>query len=242
MKKKDDLLNLEQNKKSKKDLKKPLIYGAIAFLVFIIGVLVFAIYSNTSVNNDDKNVVIPPEEKEEKFVSFKEIPIEEELKNDSLMIKRLVDNENKQDVYKEKDTANDVAQNEEVKPITKVEEIKQIGNIAQKEEIKPIKKIEEEPIKQVEKQEVRTYKKVVKNYYVQVGALMKNTKPDESFLALIKEKGYNYKLHEVTSIKDGKKIEVVKILIGPFSKDEVGKEFLEIKKKISQNAFIYRMK
>jgi len=242
MKKKDDLLNLEQNKKSKKDLKKPLIYGAIAFLVFIIGVLVFAIYSNTSVNNDDKNVVIPPEEKEEKLVSFKEIPIEDELKNDSLMIKRLVDNENKQDVYKEKDASNDVAQNEEVKPITKVEEIKQIGNISQKEEIKPIKKIEEEPIKQVEKQEVRTYKKVVKNYYVQVGALMKNTKPDENFLALIKEKGYNYKLHEVTSIKDGKKIEVVKILIGPFSKDEVGKEFLEIKKKISQNAFIYRMK
>ena len=42
MEKNDDLLNLEQS--SKKNLKKPLIYGAIAFLVFMIGVLVFAIY------------------------------------------------------------------------------------------------------------------------------------------------------------------------------------------------------
>ena len=244
MKKKDDLLNLEQN--NKKDLKKPLIYGAIAFLVFIIGVLIFAIYSNTSLN-EDRNVVIPPEEKEEKAFSFKEIPIEEDLKNDSLVIKKLVDNDAKQDIkenkeYKEKNVTNNITQNEELKSIKKMEEEPKVDNIIQKERVKPVKKIEEEPIKKAEKQEVATYKKAIKNYYVQVGALMKNTKPNESFLALIKEKGYNYKLHEVSSIKDEKRVEVIKILIGPFSKEEVGKEFLEIKKKISKNAFIYRIK
>jgi len=213
MEKNDDLLNLEQN--SKKNLKKPLIYGAIAFLVFIIGVLIFAIYSNTS--NEDKNVVLPPEEKEEKITNFKEIPIEE---NDKIVIKKLIENENKQNV-KEKE-------------ITKKEQ-----NPAQ--EIKQVKKIEKKP---VEKENVKSSKKEIikKDYYIQVGALMKYKKPNEKFLELIKKEGYNYKLHEVTYVKNGKKVEVVKILVGPFSKEEVRKELAKVKRKISENAFVYRIK
>ena len=213
MEKNDDLLNLEQN--SKKNLKKPLIYGAIAFLVFIIGVLIFAIYSNTS--NEDKNVVLPPEEKEEKITNFKEIPIEE---NDKIVIKKLIENENKQNV-KEKE-------------ITKKEQ-----NPAQ--EIKQVKKIEKKP---VEKENVKSSKKEIikKDCYIQVGALMKYKKPNEKFLELIKKEGYNYKLHEVTYVKNGKKVEVVKILVGPFSKEEVRKELAKVKRKISENAFVYRIK
>ena len=237
MKKKDDLLNLGQN--SKKDLKKPLIYGAVAFLVFIIGVLIFAIYSNTSLN-EDKSVVIPPEEKEESFVSFKEIPIEEDFKNNTLAIKKLIDNENQS--IEEKNTTmkkeDNLAQKEVINSAEKIEEnLAKVDN-ANKNEVK----IEEKPKQEAEQQEVKATKKIIKDYYIQVGALMKHTKPDEEFLELIKKKGYNYELHEVTSIKDGKKLEVIKILIGPFSKEEVRKEFIEIKKEISENAFIYRMK
>ena len=237
MKKKDDLLNLEQN--NKKNLKKPLVYGAVAFLFFIIGVLIFAIYSNTSLN-EDKSVVIPPEEKEESFVSFKEIPIEEDFKNNTLAIKKLIDNENQS--IEEKNTTmkkeDNLAQKEVINSAEKIEEnLAKVDN-ANKNEVK----IEEKPKQEAEQQEVKATKKIIKDYYIQVGALMKHTKPDEEFLELIKKKGYNYELHEVTSIKDGKKLEVIKILIGPFSKEEVRKEFIEIKKEISENAFIYRMK
>ena len=212
MEKNDDLLNLEQN--SKKNLKKPLIYGAVAFLVFIIGVLVFAIYSNTS--NEDKNVVLPPEEKEGKVANFKEIPIEE---NNNLVIKKLIENEK------------ETNQNKDKKEIIQKEQ--------KKEEIKKVKKIEK-----VAKENVKTSKKETtkKDYYIQVGALMKYKKPNKKFLELIKKEGYNYKLHEISYTKDGKKVEVIKILVGPFSKEEVRKELTKVKRKISKNAFVYRIK
>ena len=220
MEKNDDLLNLEES--SKKNLKKPLIYGAVAFLVFIIGVLIFAIYSNTS--NEDKNVVLPPEEKEEKITNFKEIPIEE---NDSLVIKKLIDNESKQSIKENKE-----------KNTTKKEQ-----NLTQKEEIKIVKKVEEKPVlKEKIKTSKKETKKVTRNYYIQVGALIKYKKPNKEFLELIKKEGYNYKLYEVSSIKDGQKVRITKILIGPFTKEEAKKELTKIKRKISKNAFIYRIK
>jgi len=221
MEKNDDLLNLEQS--SKKNLKKPLIYGAIAFLVFIIGVIIFAIYSNTS--NEDKNVVLPPEEKEEKITNFKEIPIEE--KNDNLVIKKLIDNENKQNIKENKGK----------------EPVKKEQNLTQKEEIKKVKKVEEKPVvKEKIKASKKETKKVAKNYYIQVGALIKYKKPNKEFLKLIKKEGYNYKLYEVSSTKDGQKVRIIKILIGPFTKEEAKKELTKIKRKISKNAFIYRIK
>ena len=69
----DDLLNLED----KKNIKKPLVYGAVAFLVFIIVILGFAIYNNASSKQD--NVVLPPQMQEKSKQSenmFKEVPIE----------------------------------------------------------------------------------------------------------------------------------------------------------------------
>ena len=53
--KNDDLLDL----KPKKDLKKPLIIGAVAFLIFIIIVIIVAIFQNNSSNTS--NEIIPPE-------------------------------------------------------------------------------------------------------------------------------------------------------------------------------------
>ena len=67
----NDLLNLE----NKKNIKKPLVYGAVAFLVFIIAILGFAIYKNSK----EDNVVLPPQMKQTKQEAmFKEVPIEKE--------------------------------------------------------------------------------------------------------------------------------------------------------------------
>ena len=225
----NDLLDLEQNRK--KNLKKTLIYGAVAFLVFIIGVLIFAIYSNNL--NEDKNVVLPPEEKEEKITNFKEIPIEE---NDSLEIKKLIDNENKQE--KIQDDLEKDKKLEENKEIEEKEIIKNEDKLIQKKEINSVKKSEETQTDTFKKET----KKTVKNYYIQVGALIKYKKPNEEFLNLIKKEGYNYKLYETTYTKNGKEIKIIKILLGgPFSKEEVTKELIKVKRKISKNAFIYRI-
>jgi len=224
----NDLLDLEQNRK--KNLKKTLIYGAVAFLVFIIGVLIFAIYSNNL--NEDKNVVLPPEEKEEKFTNFKEIPIEE---NDSLEIKELIDNEDKQEEIQE-----DVEEDkklEENKEIEQKEIIKNEDKLIQKNEINSVKKSEEIQTNTYKKET----KKTVKNYYIQVGALMKYKRPNEEFLNLIKKEGYNYRLYETTYTKNKKEIKIIKILVGPFSKEEVTKELIKVKRKISKNAFIYKI-
>ena len=194
--------------------------------------LVFAIYSNTS--NEDKNVLLPPEEKEEKLANFKEIPIEEDS---SLAIKKLIDNENSQKNQTFKENKENKEKKEDKLPIK--ETSKKEDNITK--EIKPVK--EKKP---VVKEKVTTpkkdSKKVTKNYYIQVGALIKYKKPNKKFLEIIKKEGYNYKLYEISYVKDGKKVEVIKILIGPFTKEEAKKELSKIRRKISKNAFIYRIK
>ncbi len=214
---KDDLLNLE----NKKPVKKPLIYGAIAFLVFIIGVLGFAIYNNATSKQD--SVVLPPQIQEEKQgAMFKEVPIETTASSGENinLADKLIKNEN-----------NDVNDNKE-----KQKEVRK--NISKE-------KTKTEIAKPKLKKEVR--KKTLKNknsvkYYVQVAALMKYKKPNQNFLNLIKKEGYEYKLYETSYIKNGKKIEIVKILIGPFDEKDISKEVKKIKNNITQNAFIFKVK
>jgi DedD protein len=213
---KDDLLNLND----KKTVKKPLIYAALAFLVFIIGVLGFAIYNNTSSKQD--NVVLPPQIREVKQdTMFKEVPIEEtNTTNDKInLADKLIKNENKNTQTKEE--VSEKIEKEKVKTeVIKQEPKKEVKTVAQKNK-KPL---------------------TTTKYYVQVAALMKYKKPNQKFLNLIKKEGYNYKLYETYYVKSGKKIEVVKILIGPFSKNKIRKELKKIKANIAQNAFIYKVK
>jgi DedD protein len=221
---KDNLLNIER-----KNVKKPLIYGAIAFLVFIISILGFAIYDNTSSKQD--NLVLPPQMQEKSKQSenmFKEVPIEnntnlqtqEENNSDESLADKLIKEEKKsQQSDKQSNNINKIKPKEEKKNIEKP--------IAKTKELKPKEK------------KVKTS---IKKYYIQVAALMKYKKPNRKFLQLLKKEGYNYKMHETYYVKNGKKIEVIKILVGPFSKSEVKKELKKIKAKITQNAFIYKVK
>jgi len=228
---KDDLLNMNE----KKGIKKPLIYGAIAFLVFIIGVLGYAIYSNSSKNQD--NVVIPPQieqNNKQQETMFKEVPIEEtnsqtnkqeNTENNENLTQKLLKNEentSKPQTKPQISTKEQIPQEE-----TKTVPVKKQPKTVQKTEKKPAKKT------------VSTSKE---KYYVQVAALMKYKKPNKKFLQLIKKEGYSYRLYNTYYVKNGKKIEVVKILIGPFDKKEVRKELKKIKNTITQNAFIFKVK
>jgi DedD protein len=225
---KDDLLNLNNNKKN---IKKPLIYGAIAFLVFIIGVLGYAIYSNSSKNQD--NVVIPPQIQEDKQqdTMFKEVPIEENTKQTPLKTETKKENltekllKNEQNTTKQTETAK--------QPEKTVEKKEQTITKPEPKTSKPAAVKNQKPAKQNVKEG---------QYYIQVAALMKYKKPNKKFLQLIKKEGYSYRLYDTYYVKNGKKIEVVKILVGPFDKNTVRKELKKIKEKITQNAFVFKVK
>ncbi len=234
---KDDLLNLNDNKKN---IKKPLIYGAIAFLIFIIGILGFAIYNNSTAKDD--NVVLPPqvnqETKKQEDTMFKEVPIEEdnsEENSNANIVKNLTNENNK----KENQTNVD-------QTINKNNIIKENKNINKQKEAVVTNTPKTNKIAKTETQKHKTIqtKKLTKKvkYYIQVAALMKYKKPNKKFLKLIKKEGYNYRFYRTSYVRNGKKIEVTKILIGPFTKNSVRHELKKVKEKITQNAFIFKVK
>ena len=225
MENKDDLLNLDKDKNPKKIL----VYGAGAFLVFVIGVIVFALVGGNEKKQTD---VIPPQVKEEPI--FKEIPIEKETKS-TQAIKAV-----KEEAKKEEKTEILPKKEKESKTEQKTNEVKEV-----KKEVKE-KPQKKEIIKEPIKTKTTTHKpnkKVEGNYYIQVAALMKYSKPNKKFLDLIKKYGYSYTLYPVEIKRDGKIIKINKLLIGPFaSRKEAEKNLVKVKKYITQNAFIFKVK
>ena len=237
----DDLINIdgEEKKIKERDIKKYLIYGAVGFLVFVIAVIGFAIYQNSS---KDDNAILPPEvnnQPKEKEDIFKQLPIENlsqnstNQTNQNVVTKPIQSSTQKpiQNFVKEKNITNQSSLLPQPKPLVK------------KKEIKPNKETQIiKPSKEIKKKEVS--KKVIKNrrYYIQVAALMKYSRPNKKFLNLIKKYGYHYIFYPIYIEKNGKKIKITKILIGPFSKKEAKQNLVKIKKYIASNAFIYKVK
>ena len=228
MENKEDLLNLNNNKKNPK---KFLIYGAAGFLLFVVGVIVFALMGGGSSQN---NTVIPPQVKEEPL--FKEIPIEQ---NNTVKTDSVNKTHSETNIQKPKGEEN-LTKN----PTPKKEE--KTENNIKNPVPKTLPAVQKNETK-IKPQTKKTYTKKVftksGKYYIQVAALMKYAKPNKKFLTLIKKHGYNYKIYPVTVNKDGKKIKINKLLIGPFaSKKEAKKELVKIKRQITQNAFIFKVK
>ncbi len=221
MKNKEDLLNLNNNNKNPKKI---LIYIAIFFLIFVIGVIVYAVIQGNSTSKNQSESVIPPQVKEEPL--FKQIPIEKE--NNTSSIK--TETNNSQSI-----TNKDVN-------VTKINESKNIEKVKQPIEIQTQNT---KKISQLKPKKTKTHivsKKIESKYYIQVAALMKYTKPNKKFLELIKKYGYNYTFYTTVINRNGKKIVVHKILVGPFnSKKEAKKQLLRVKKYITQNAFIFKV-
>lgn len=223
MKNKEDLLNLNNNNKNPKKI---LIYIAIFFLIFVIGVIVYAVIQGNSTSKNQSESVIPPQVKEEPL--FKQIPIEKE--NNTSSIK--TETNNSQSITNYKKDVN----------VTKINESKNIEKVKQPIEIQTQNT---KKISQLKPKKTKTHivsKKIESKYYIQVAALMKYTKPNKKFLELIKKYGYNYTFYTTVINRNGKKIVVHKILVGPFnSKKEAKKQLLRVKKYITQNAFIFKV-
>jgi DedD protein len=222
---KDDLLNI----KPKKNIKKPLIYGAIAFLIFIIAVIVYAIYSNTK----EENVVLPPQvntQSKQENTEFKEVPIED---NTTTLSQKLIVNDEttKKTENETKNTNKDSVNNTENKE-NKLQT--QVNSASSKNKTK---------VKSNTKQN-KTTKQITKiKYYIQVAALMKYKKPNKKFLNLIKKEGFNYIYYHTYIVKNNQKIPITKILVGPFENEKIArKELQKVKEKITQNAFIFKVK
>ena len=224
--KNDDLLNIGNN--NKKDFKKILVYGAGAFLVFVIAIIGVAIYQNSKSKNDE-NAILPPQvnNQTQNQELFKEVPIENQEIQTKPQTNRAKEKKSNltEKLVEEKNTNNFQKPQIETKKDTNVAKTK-----------KEIKKTEKKTIKNISK-------KIVKiKYYIQVAALMKYSKPNKKFLKLIEKYGYNYKFYTVYVKRNNEKIKVTKILVGPFnSKAKALKNLQKIKKHITQNAFIFKV-
>jgi len=238
--KNEDLLNINP----KKDNKKPLIYAAIGFLIFIILVIAIAIFQNLSNSKNDE--ILPPAPKQETTQNteeFKPLPVEEATNENKLVV--------------EENTTNEATQETQTKPKTEEKPITTTETKPEKTEVKP-------EVKEVATQKPKTTTKVApkevtitipdvkpstpkvsKNgkYYIQVAALLRNAKPNKKFLALLDKYGYKYTTLTTYINKNGEKIKVTKLLVGPYAtKTEAKKVLYKIKRDVTQNAFIYKAK
>jgi len=239
----DDLINIDGEEKNikEKDVKKYLIYGAVGFLIFVVAVIGFAIYQNSS---KEDNAILPPEvnKPKEKEDIFKQLPIENLSQNSinetnqNVETKPIQSSIQKpiQNSVKEKNITSQSTLTPQPKPVVKKKDVKPNDFYKETKIVKPSKEI-------IKKKEIS---KIIKNrnYYIQVAALMKYSKPNKRFLNLIKKYGYNYIFYPVYIEKNGKKIKITKILIGPFTKKEAKNNLEKIKKYIASNAFIYKVK
>ena len=246
MSNKDDLLNIG-NGKNQNNMKKILIYVAAAFLVFVIGVIGFAVVQNNK--NSEKNTIIPPSEtkpqpKQDNL--FKQIPIENE-------------NEQKQPQQKQspkpQNIKKEVIQNSTKNPSQNETENEAKNKPEIQKEVKPATpskaKVEKPAVKKVIKPKKpqrtihKAHKKVVNKgkYYIQVAALLRHKKPSKKFLQLITKAGYKYKFFVTYTKLKGEKVKVTKVLVGPFSNRlEAKKALKKVKENITQNAFIFKVK
>ena len=239
--KNDDLLDL----KPKKDLKKPLIIGAVAFLIFIIIVIIVAIFQNNSSNTS--NEIIPPETQQNinPKSQFKSVEIVEEnnIKLDDNSTQNL--EEDNKNIQPEVSKENQVSKkNNENKITKKVNNQPQKAITSTKINLNNTPKKIEKPHKISNNSNIhKKIKKVKGTYYIQVAALLKNTKPNPKFLKIIKKAGFNYKFYHTIIIRNGNKIKVNKILVGPFkNRKEAKRALIKVKEKITQNAFIFKVK
>ncbi|WP_457562875.1 SPOR domain-containing protein [Caminibacter pacificus] len=252
--KNDDLLNINP----KKDMKKPLIYAAIGFLIFIIIVIAVAIFQNMS--SGKNNEILPPQPKTEKEIKpqeeFKPLPIETANENTANQNANQNENQNVNEntqnnantntnaqtpAATQTNTTQNNTQTQKPKPQITQEPVKNVKPQAKEQKTQ---KITKKPVK-VTKPAVTTKPKKVAygKYYVQVAALLRNAKPNKKFLALLKKYGFNYKYIHTYIVKNGEKIKVTKILVGPYkTRSDAKRALAKIKREVTQNAFIYKAK
>jgi len=232
---KEDFFNLNNSKDNV--LRKILIYGAAIFLIFVIGVIIFAIVSNYS--NQKSGKVLPFQNNEKssikKISKNKENNVSNTAKAENTNVK-----ENKQNNTQNQNAL--VVKNNIQAKTQMSQSQNQIKSASKIETEKDLKKSE---IKQkYVKYTPKYYSKIIsQKYYIQVAAFLKHKYPNKKFLELLKKYGYKYTIYPIIINKNGRKIKVNKLLIGPFvSRNKAKRELMKVKKYITQNAFIFKAK
>ena len=255
---KDDLLNIGNGDNNQNNMKKILIYVAVAFLIFVIGVIGFAILQNNK--NSEKDTIIPPETKVQPKQEnlFKQIPIE----NDNTQPQTKPSQTKQPQTTPQPNIKENVIQNstkkqpqpqniEQNKPQNEPE----AKEVKTKEPVVQPKKSNQEKItipgltentksKITKNRKNSTSKKINKGkYYIQVAALLRHKKPSRSFLKLITKNGYKYRFFVTYTKIKNEKVKVTKVLVGPFSNEKYARKALKkVKANITQNAFIFKVK
>jgi len=214
MEEKNDLINNIADDDN--NMKRYLIIGGGIFAVFIVGIVLAKFLFSTP--NDNTKIVVAPETnvKTDKEVElFNSLPVEKETENkQDNFVKPKIDDNNK--VFAEKEDKFKEALESETIP----------------DNTKPIKKVIT-PKQNIEKPKIQNSS----NYYIQVAAVTRG-EVSKNFLKLITKSGFSYKIIDV----DIKGKHIKRVLVGPFSKEEVKKALIEVKSKISSSAFIKRLK
>lgn len=193
---------------------------------------------------------------------FKQVPIVPENKSEEdfdEMVKRLKDKEKPQEPVKEiainetpKDTPVVVKKDVVVKPAEVKEVAKKDDKKADEKRAEPVKTAKDSPKQKtpleatltkqekirIEPQQKPQPSQNAQSQNLQSGAYVQafatKSAPDARELAKISSKGYTYKTLKV----DG----VTKVLIGPFSGENLKNELANIRKEINKGAFVYRVK
>jgi DedD protein len=253
---KDDLLDMEP----KKDIKKWLIYGAIAFLVFIIVIIGVAIYQNMS-SSKAKNQILPnnaatsaPKNTQSQF---KPIPVEnsgaqnQQTSNNSQAVTQTNNASASQSPsVNNSQNSSGNTQNQQTSAAAKnnSQNVSGTGVSGANQTTQSMTTQPETVKKNAVKSAAPKPKKRTKissngKYYIQVAALLRDSKPNKKFVELIKKDGFNYRYYKTFVVKNGRKIRVTKVLIGPFKDRKEALKYLpKVKRDINQMAFIFKVK
>jgi len=231
----DDLFKISENQKKKQDLKKILIYGAVAFLVFVVGIVTFAILKSS---NSNDNTVLPPEVQKESI--FKQIPVEKkEVKIEDNPL--AIDDTNVDETQP--------VESDNVQPAENAQNDNTIQNTnTQMPTIPSVTQTQNSQVKTVVNQKSQHINMNNANstrgeYYIQVAALLRNKKPSKKFLETIQKDGFNYRILETYTVINNEKVKATKVLIGPFnSRAEAERNKIKVKKFITPGAFIVKVK
>ncbi len=227
----DDIVLEKYEKKNK--IKKYLLIGGSIFLIFVIVISIVKIVTDSS--SAPQEALIETEQSSQEISSeenFEEVPIvsKEEKPSDEEFQKVINDVMKKEEKIATKPEQPPVASarpsvTPKAKPAAKSAPTHQAATA------KPVAKPKPKP-KSAPKAKPKG------DFYVQVGAFL-HYDPNSAFLKKIKRSGFGYVIKEYTI--NGKKIK--RVYIGPFaSRKEAARYLPKIKKTISKNAFITKVK
>ena len=228
--------NFNENGENK--LRKYLLIGGGVFVIFVV-VIVVSKFLFSSPKKENTTVILPPDIKQKNNKDtnlFNDIPIQ----NDDTFKKPITDNTN-DNTQPQSKQSQQIVQKPNTQPIQQekpqpkpIEKPKETPKPKEKPKAKPIEKPKETP---KPKPQLKPKKHIVKNYYIQVAAITKGN-PSKKFLHLITRNGLKYKIVEVNV----KGMKVKRVLVGPFSRNELHFALKKVRAKISASAFVKRIK